>query len=42
MDIFQICRFGDSNTLKKILNEASKEGIDVTKNLNKKNYFGRT
>jgi hypothetical protein len=35
MDIYQLCRQGDHNTLKKILNEAKENGIDVQKNLNK-------
>eukprot|EP01080_Neovahlkampfia_damariscottae_P007803 gene7803-12277_t len=42
MNIFKICSTGDLDKLKKLLERAEKKGLDISQNLNHKNYFGRT
>jgi ankyrin repeat protein len=42
MNIYQICRYGDEEKLRKLIIRAESKGVNISKQLNKQNYFGRT
>jgi ankyrin repeat protein len=42
MDIYELCRDGDVDTIEKLLSKAESRGYDVLNGLNKQNCFGRS
>ena len=42
MNIYQLCAKGEEEKLKKLIQKAESKGLNVSQNLNTKNYFGRT
>lgn len=42
MDVYELVKKGQYSNLEKMLKTAESKGVNISKQLNKQNYFGRT